>query len=338
MKAMPAISLVIPVLNGGGYLAPQWESFKTSGLFNHLVEIIYINDGSTDNTPELINAFRKTGLCPVNVISNESSKGRFLARLQGAEFASGSHILFLDSRLTISGQFSEAFGKLISEADCLMGHVDIDIGRNVFCLYWDRTHRVIFRKHFATTMERVVMNRQNVDQFLKGTTVFYTRRDIFINVCEKFRETPLLNDDTFIIEEIVGHTPLVLDPTLRINWVPRESMSAFLWRMWERGPSFVEYHVFGRRGLFFWIVSTGLFSLVLWMIVLVKAPIWAISTLLAFLALLMCSTVLFSHSLREFFLLVPVHVATVLTFCFGILWGIIINILRVARALRRNFS
>lgn len=329
MKALKSISLVIPVLNGSKYITNQWQSFLDYGLLEFISEIIYVNDGSTDNTIELLNALKSTSPKPLKIINNEESTGRFLARLVGAKEASSSHILFLDSRLTIDRDFARAFAALKDESDCLMGHVDIDTKRNVFCLYWDRTHRFIFKRHFQRTKERVVLTKENAGEFLKGTTVFFTNRIVFIDVCTRYEKNPLLNDDTIVIEEIVALTPLVLDPSWRIKWLPRETLSAFLGRMWERGPSFVEYHFFAKRGFFFWLVILGLAMLACWLILLVTIPDIGILVALLALGLLALTTAFFSKSASEFFLMAPLHVSVTLTFGAAILWGIVVNFRRM---------
>lgn len=326
MTVAKTICLAIPVLNGGRYLEKQWDSFIQSGLLNLVDEIIYVDDGSSDDTADILNAISRSAPIPVAVINNKRTCGRFLARLEGAKASSASHILFLDSRLTLSAEFARAFSSLRNEADCLMGHVDIDTDRSVFCLYWDRTHRVIFHKHFEETRNRVVMTSENVGMYLKGTTVFFTKTDVFVKVCSKYELNPLLNDDTVVIEEIAAITPLVLDPSWRINWVPRETFFTFLGRMWERGPSFVEYHVFTKRGKFFWAVLAGLALMVLLIYLLVAHFTIGIASLVFGLFVISLSTAVFSRNMREFVWMVPLHVSTILSFGFGILWGLIVNI------------
>jgi glycosyltransferase involved in cell wall biosynthesis len=319
------VTLVIPILNGEKYIENQWRSFQESGILGSLSEVIYVNDGSTDRTHDLLSKIQVASPVEFKILNHPVTKGRFLARLSGARSAISTHVLFLDSRLTIDTNFASAFSILRREADCLMGHVDIDINRSVFCLYWDRTHRVIFKSHFERTKNRVMMTSQNVAEFLKGTTVFYSLRDVFIEVCSRYENAPLLNDDTVIIEEIASITPLMLDPSWRISWVPRENMLGFLGRMWERGPSFVEYHVFAKQDAFFKVVMAGLAFLLAWIAAAIFMPLTAALIGAAAAAILLMTTAFFSKSIKEFFLMAPLHFATILIFGAGIIWGLGVN-------------
>ena len=52
---MPAISLIIPLYNAEKYLRPCLDSAKYQTFED--IEIICINDGSTDNTADIVNEY-----------------------------------------------------------------------------------------------------------------------------------------------------------------------------------------------------------------------------------------------------------------------------------------
>lgn len=52
---MPAISLIIPLYNAEKYLRPCLDSAKNQTFED--IEIICINDGSTDNTADIVNEY-----------------------------------------------------------------------------------------------------------------------------------------------------------------------------------------------------------------------------------------------------------------------------------------
>lgn len=87
---MTTISVVIPCFNSGRWLASAIDSVLEQGLPD--VEIIVVNDGSTDDTQEVAEKyFDKI------VIVNQENSGVSSARRVGVRHARGDYIKFLDS-------------------------------------------------------------------------------------------------------------------------------------------------------------------------------------------------------------------------------------------------
>ncbi|MCL2724664.1 MAG: glycosyltransferase [Polyangiaceae bacterium] len=318
------ISVVIPTFNMSAFLLDLWASLHKSGVLDIAREIVVVNDGSTDRTREVLNElaggprgeFLRLVHMPKNV-------GRFRARLEGAKVAQSERILFLDTRLVLPDNFGERLAAVAKAHRSVMGHVDIDITRNVFCLYWDRSHRFIFRRHFQDSRRVLTLTKDNYDLYLKGTGVLLCERELFLKTSAKYGD--LFSDDTLLMKDMVATTPIVLCPDVRIQWVPRENARDFIARIWDRGPGFVEYHVLEHRGRFFWIVFAG--GLVFVSLVGFSLAVPPVAPLLAGGALVVtaASTALFAKSVREAVRMAPLHVAVVATFGASILRGLAVN-------------
>ena len=90
-------SVVIPVFNCEKYLSETIESIinQTIGFREH-IQLIIINDGSTDKSEDICLAFQKR--FPENIIYRRTENGGVSrARNLGLEFAEGKYINFLDS-------------------------------------------------------------------------------------------------------------------------------------------------------------------------------------------------------------------------------------------------
>ena len=110
MENNTRISVIIPAYNASRYLAQCLEclffqSFK-------LLEIIVIDDGSTDNTTQIARQF------PVKLIE-QKNKGVSAARNAGINAASGEYIHFLDADDIINLNFYEKMlhAALLTDAD-----------------------------------------------------------------------------------------------------------------------------------------------------------------------------------------------------------------------------
>lgn len=89
----PKVSLIIPVFNVEEYLRRCLDSVINQTLTD--IEIIVVNDGSTDNSLDIILEYRAIDR-RINII-NKENQGPGLARNVGLSFAKSDYIVFLDS-------------------------------------------------------------------------------------------------------------------------------------------------------------------------------------------------------------------------------------------------
>ncbi len=95
MKNNALISVIIPCFNSEDFVYECLESIP----FTDQIEVIIVNDGSTDNSESEINRFISTYKSKIsNILSiNQLNKGLSGARNTGIEHATGKYISFLDS-------------------------------------------------------------------------------------------------------------------------------------------------------------------------------------------------------------------------------------------------
>ncbi len=87
----PLVSVVVPTHNYAPYLTEAIESVLSQDYSR--LEIIVIDDGSTDDTPAIVESLRE----PRVVYSYQESRGPGSARNRGTEMARGELIAFLDA-------------------------------------------------------------------------------------------------------------------------------------------------------------------------------------------------------------------------------------------------
>jgi glycosyltransferase involved in cell wall biosynthesis len=90
---MPKVTVVIPAYNAMDYLAETMETALGQTFTDF--EVLVVNDGSTDNTPEWVLGITKTDK-RVRMVSQEN-KGLAGARNTGVIHAKGEYIAFLDA-------------------------------------------------------------------------------------------------------------------------------------------------------------------------------------------------------------------------------------------------
>lgn len=93
MKEHPKITIIVPVFNSANYLIPCLDSIINQTYQN--LEIILVNDGSTDNSPKIIQDYhRKDSRI---IIINQKNQGLSGARNSGLKHATGDYVTFVDS-------------------------------------------------------------------------------------------------------------------------------------------------------------------------------------------------------------------------------------------------
>lgn len=93
MRDNPLFSVLIANYNNGKYLMDAIESVKAQTYTNW--EIIIVDDGSTDNSPELYKQLKQDSR--IHVFYNEDNKGCGYTKRRCAELANGEICGFLDS-------------------------------------------------------------------------------------------------------------------------------------------------------------------------------------------------------------------------------------------------
>ena len=103
---MPKISVIIPVYNGEKYIQRCIDSVFNQTYSN--VEIIVVNDGSTDDTENILKKYSNI------VLVNKENEGVSKARNTGLSLATGEYVYFCDADDYLE---KDAFEVLINEYD-----------------------------------------------------------------------------------------------------------------------------------------------------------------------------------------------------------------------------
>lgn len=159
---MPEISVIIPVYNASRYLPECLESIMAQTFSD--IEIICINDGSTDNSLQILQDFKQKD-SRIKIIDQKNA-GVSAARNAGLAIASGKYLGFVDGDDTVSGEY---FQKLLLEAE-----------RTGADAVYSR-----FAKTTASDSEKV-LNREEIISYLLPE---FFKRDTYNSVCNKIFRT-----------------------------------------------------------------------------------------------------------------------------------------------------
>ena len=91
-QSKPLISVIIPVYNVADYLVPCLESVCAQTYKN--LEIVVVNDGSTDNSPDILRRFAQQD--SRIVMLDKENGGLITARHDGVKISKGEYIFWVD--------------------------------------------------------------------------------------------------------------------------------------------------------------------------------------------------------------------------------------------------
>ncbi len=112
-KELPLVSIVVPVYNVSDYVLKCLESLVTQSYNN--IEILVIDDGSTDNSGEICDDFAKND-ARIKVIHKKNG-GLSSARNAGIKRAKGEWLCFVDSDDYVRKDFVKELYRGIAEND-----------------------------------------------------------------------------------------------------------------------------------------------------------------------------------------------------------------------------
>ena len=181
----PKVSAVVPVYNSAEFLAPCLESIINQSCKD--IEIICVNDGSTDNSLDILKEYKKKD--SRIVIVDKPNGGVSSARNAGLKAAKGKYVEFIDSDDLIN---VETFKNLVEEAEAC----DADI--------------VTFGKSWFNKNEQPDMNQEpeydikDTEHYFHDETENPFVRDLDCNVIhDKFYKREfLINNNLFFDEKI----------------------------------------------------------------------------------------------------------------------------------------
>jgi uncharacterized repeat protein (TIGR01451 family) len=293
----PSVSVIVPAYNEEAHMASCLEAIQRQD-YGGDVEVIVVNDGSTDRTAEIASKY------PINLIDLETNVGKANALNAGIERSKGDILVFSDSDSELDSSAVRLLVNSLEEhpdAGAVAGNIYInDIGRNNS-----------FLKRFQMIE---YYTDQEISRHLQGLSgkvlvcpgpLFAVRREI----AEKtmFDDRSVIEDADFTIGVLKGNRKVLREPQAKAytdaplslkSWFNQRKRWWYgnlqLWRIhngWARKNPWMLFTYFG--------FVTGLISLILLLLlpylfstydnidlILLRGMAWAATPILLFTLLI----------------------------------------------------
>lgn len=283
------LSVVIPSYNSAAWLPTTFDALAAAlRAADVAAEVIVIDDGSTDDTVDVVRA--RAGDFPGElVVSSQPNSGRFLARWAGLQQARAETVLLLDSRVLLDrASIAYALAQVGASPQRVAwnGYVVTDRTAPLVGRFWEvPTH--VFWGGFLRSPRPVDLTAETFDSAPKGTTLFLAPRDVLVDA---FRaawpdgDARFVSDDTKLLRYIAAEHSIRLDPAFSATYRPRTTFQGFVAHSFDRGTLFVDSYAGTTASRSVVLIALAL-SPVLLLAVLVALAVagrwgWAVATAL----------------------------------------------------------
>jgi len=218
----PKVSIIIPVYNTAKHLSRCLKSVVTQTLSE--IEIILINDGSTDKSISVVDAFAKKD--SRIVIINQRNQGVSVARNNGLRVAKGEYVGFVDSDDSVDAAYFENLYNTAKKekADMVSGFVKMNDDRRQH--FYNYTNKRATRFNRCSLMGVVWLNLYK-RSILSENSIFFpsnlrTAEDNLFNLRATYFANKVVaaDDDSVFYNHITRETSLTAQQYKTSNLIP----------------------------------------------------------------------------------------------------------------------
>jgi glycosyltransferase involved in cell wall biosynthesis len=260
---MPSLSIVIPV-----FKQPQWigrtidaavTAVERSG-FERAEIVVVVADSETRDA-----LTRLRPSLPLRIL-DEERPGRFAARQQGVEAATGDLVLLLDSRISITPDSLRFVSDRIEHEDSadlpiFSAHFEFNV-ENPYGRFWSVIIPLVWWRYYSKP-RTTSFGLDEYDRFAKSTTCFLAPREMLLEAKTQFNshyaDSRNASDDTGLIRLLAARRPINISPHFACVYASHDTYRAFMHNVFHRGKTFVDSY--GRPGTRFFGLVLAYFPL-----------------------------------------------------------------------------
>ena len=212
-------SVIITCYNSQHYIKECLKSIISQNIgFKDNIEVILINDGSSDGTSEICQKFMKKYPQNIKYIENKSRLGPGISRNKGLKEVSGKYVNFLDSDDTISKNTFKNVLKFFKK------HPEVDLVSIPIYYFENRKGSHYLNDKFKKT--QVIDLRENHDYYQMSAPSSFVRQSAIKDI--KFADIITSEDVVFVNEILINNPNIGLCCEAKYNYRKRYDNSSII--------------------------------------------------------------------------------------------------------------
>lgn len=324
------LSIILPALNAEGELDELFESLKNqTGIDKSRVEIILIDDGSTDGTVAAAKKHKALDeFADFKIISQPQRMGLAQARFDGAQAAKGKYISFVDKKTRPDPNYFASF--MAKKRDIIIGNVYMDPKRSVWDALLTAIRIRLYRPYFNQAFDDILLDHAAYKRFKNkgGGGAMFVRRDYFLKAAKGLKRGFNVNDDSQLITKLSTYDSILKSSSPKILYINRVGLRENLGHIYNRGPKFVDFYIQpGTR--FFPYIMTLLLVIALNSLIVSLSPSLMLLELRIIITGLVVASIFLADSVKHFFAFVVLLPLIAAAFVAGIIKGLIYKLFRL---------
>ncbi len=191
------LSIIIPVYNVEKYISECLDSILSQIVSN--VEIICIEDGSTDNSIKILNEY-KDRYPSIHIVKHESNRGLSAARNTGLQYAKGEYVWFVDSDDYIkSDAIKNVLSCLEEKYDLIKFNAEVVYENDIAC---NKTDYFIPKADYSSIINgnKLFIEMMRNDDFCVPVWLMILNRQWLLDNHIDFREDIMHEDNLYTMQ------------------------------------------------------------------------------------------------------------------------------------------
>lgn len=220
------VSVIVPIYNTEKYVGKCIESVVNQSYTN--LEIILINDGSTDHSAEICAGYEKED--DRVWLFEQPNSGVSATRNRGLDLATGEYVLFIDSDDWLESNMIETLVRNIFSYKVDISCCQYDYGNSVdskSVAVWDRERMIrefLKHNHINGSLVNKLFRRELIGDIRLDTAIKYGEDALFL------WKNLICADSVAVSEEVLYHVTLHDDSSSGGGFKPIRMQSHIVWQ------------------------------------------------------------------------------------------------------------
>ncbi|MFT6835177.1 MAG: glycosyltransferase involved in cell wall biosynthesis [Francisellaceae bacterium] len=323
------LTIILPFLDAEYDIHGVFKSIKDQvKIDKSRIEILLVNDGSTDNTVPLSEKYSTKMLYDYNsfkVFSHGKRAGLSKTRIDGAKIARGKNITFIDKRTRPDPYYIHNL--LNKEHHVVIGSPYINKNAGIWPRVLSLAREKLYYPYFNHDFDDIILNQYEYRKFKNkgGGGAMLVPRKSFIQIAQSLGTSQHSNDDSKLIEKLAEIDPILKTSSARIEYLNRTGYWENIMHLYNRGPKFVDYYLSRDSRFFPHLISLiVLVPIVIFLLFIPNIIWWLIIVMVGSVGVY---SVYISNTLSDFMACIVIVPITLFVFSLGIFRGLFLKLI-----------